>query len=121
LTAEENVAVAIQIGGAHGADVDRMSRLALEAVGLAERANHRPDQLSRGELLRVALARALVKAPALVLADEPTAQLDGRTADDILTLLRFATRSDVAVLFTTHDEKQVEQADRVLVMEDGIL
>src|SRR5438270_8518253 len=114
LTAEENVALAIQLAEAGPSEVTRMTRLALEAVGLTERANHRTDQLSRGELRRVALARALVKAPMLVLADEPTAHLDERTADEVLALLRHASRSDVAVLFTTHDDQQVGQADRVL-------
>ena len=121
LTAEENVALAIQLAGARQGEAARMTQLALEAVGLRERANHRTDQLSRGELRRVALARALVKAPLLLLADEPTADLDGRTAEEILSLLRHATRSDVAVLFTTHDDQQVGQADRVLIMEEGIL
>jgi putative ABC transport system ATP-binding protein len=121
LTAEENVALAIRIAGARPSEVTRMTQLALDAVGLTERGNHRTDQLSRGEVRRVALARALVKAPILVIADEPTAHLDGRTADDILALLRDASRSDVAVLFTTHDEKQVGQADRVLVMDEGVL
>jgi putative ABC transport system ATP-binding protein len=121
LTAEENVALAIRIAGARENEVTRMTQLALDAVGLTERANHRTDQLSRGELRRVSLARALVKAPKLVIADEPTAHLDGRTADDILALLRDASRSDVAVLFTTHDENQVGQADRVLVMDEGVL
>ena len=121
LTAEENVALAIQLAGARQGEAARMTRLALEAVGLTERGNHRTDQLSRGELRRVALARALVKAPMLVLADEPTADLDGRTADEVLALLRHASRSDVAVLFTTHDDQQVGQADRVLVMDEGVL
>jgi len=121
LTAEENVALAMRIAGARQSEVTRMTQMALEAVGLTERANHRSDQLSRNERQRVALARALVKAPMLVIADEPTAHLDARTADDILALLRDASRSDVAVLFTTHDEAQVGQADRVLVMEEGVL
>jgi len=121
LTAEENVALAMRIAGARQSEEARMTQLALEAVGLTERANHRSDQLSRGERRRVALARALVKAPVLVIADEPAAHLDARTADEILALLRDASRSDVAVLFTTHDEAQVGQADRVLVMEEGVL
>src|SRR5438309_6372238 len=107
LTAEENVALTMQIDGAAPAEVTRMTQMALEAVGLTERANHRADQLSRGEHRRVALARALVKGPKLVIADEPTEQLHARTADDILVLLRDAARSDLAVLFTTHDEAQV--------------
>jgi putative ABC transport system ATP-binding protein len=121
LTAEENVALAMQIARAPEHEVTRMTQMALEAVGLTERGNHRSDQLSRGERRRVALARALVKAPMLVIADEPTAHLDARTADEILVLLHDASRSDVAVLFTTHDDAQVGQADRVLVMDEGVL
>jgi putative ABC transport system ATP-binding protein len=121
LTAEENVALAMQIAGAPPGEVARITQMALDAVGLTERANHRTDQLSRGEHRRVALARALVKAPMLLIADEPTAHLDARTADDILVLLHDASRSDIAVLFTSHDEAQVGQADRVLVMDEGVL
>ena len=121
LSAAENVALAMRIAGQPQADAMRMTATALEAVALEDRAQLRADQLSRGERQRVALARALVKAPALVIADEPTAELDTRTAGEILTLLHDAARSDVAVLFTTHDEAEAAQADRTLVMEDGVL
>ena len=121
LSAAENVALAMRIAGQPHVDAMRMTATALEAVALEDRAQLRADQLSRGERQRVALARALVKAPALVIADEPTAELDTRTAGEILTLLHDAARSDVAVLFTTHDEAEAAQADRTLVMEDGVL
>ena len=121
LTAAENVAITMRIAGEREADASRMAMLALEAVGLEERAERRADELSRGERQRVALARALVKAPSLVIADEPTAQLDSGTAAEILSLLRDAARTEVAVLFSTHDEAEAAQADRVLVMEDGVL
>jgi putative ABC transport system ATP-binding protein len=121
LTAEENVALATRIAGDRDGHALEVTQMALEAVGLDDRSRRPVTQLSRGERQRVALARALVKAPALVIADEPTAQLDSRTAAEILTLLRDASRSDVAVLFTTHDETEVRWADRALVMDDGIL
>ena len=121
LSAAENVAMAMRIAGEPEAEAMRMTEAALEAVALEERAHLRADQLSRGERQRVALARALVKAPALVIADEPTAQLDTATASEIVGLLHDAARSDVAVVFTTHDEAEAAQADRTLVMEDGIL
>lgn len=121
LSAAENVAMAMRIAGGSEAEAMRMTGVALEAVALEERAHLRADQLSRGERQRVALARALVKAPALVIADEPTAQLDSATASEIVALLHDAARSDVAVVFTTHDEAEAAQADRTLVMEDGIL
>jgi ABC-type lipoprotein export system ATPase subunit len=121
LTAEENVALAMRIAGEPEEEALRMTQMALEAVGLEGRARHRAGELSRGERQRVALARALVKAPALVIADEPTAQLDSAMAAEILDLLRDASRTDLAVLFTTHDEAEAAQADRVLVMDDGVL
>ena len=121
LSAAENVAMAMRIAGGSEAEAMRMTGAALEAVALEERAHLRADQLSRGERQRVALARALVKAPALVIADEPTAQLDSATAGEIVGLLHDDARSDVAVVFTTHDEAEAARADRTLVMEDGIL
>jgi putative ABC transport system ATP-binding protein len=121
LTAAENVAMAMRIAGEPAKSADEMTHAALEAVGLEARAGRRADELSRGERQRVALARALVKAPALVVADEPTAQLDAGTAAEILSLLRDAARSDVAVLFSTHDENEAAHADRVLVMDRGVL
>jgi putative ABC transport system ATP-binding protein len=121
LTAEENVALAMRISGEPEEAALRMTTVALEAVGLEARAQRRVSELSRGERQRVALARALVKAPALVIADEPTAQLDSGTAGEILALLRDAARSEVAVLYATHDEAEAAWADRVLVLDDGVL
>lgn len=121
LTAAENVAIAMRIAGERAADADRVTAAALEAVGLEHRAGRPAAELSRGEGQRLALARALVKAPSLVIADEPTAQLDPASAAEILSLLRDAARSDVAVLFSTHDEVEAAQADRVLVMERGVV
>jgi putative ABC transport system ATP-binding protein len=121
LTAAENVAMAMRIAGERESEVGRTTLAALEAVGLERRADRRIEELSRGERQRVALARALAKAPSLVIADEPTAQLDSGTAAEILDLLRDAARSDVAVLLSTHDEAEAAQADRVLVMEEGVL
>jgi putative ABC transport system ATP-binding protein len=121
LTAAENVAIAMRIAGEREAEAERTTLAALEAVGVDQRGDRRAEDLSRGERQRVALARALAKAPSLVIADEPTAQLDSGTAADILSLLRDAARSDVAVLLSTHDEAEAAQADRVLVMEEGIL
>jgi ABC-type lipoprotein export system ATPase subunit len=121
LTAEENVAVAMRLAGLTEPDTQALSRAALEAVGLAARASQLASDLSRGERQRVALARALAKAPALIIADEPTAQLDTQSAEHILSLLLEAARSDIAVLFSTHDDRQAGRADRVLVMDGGVL
>jgi putative ABC transport system ATP-binding protein len=119
LSAAENVALAARIAGEAEPEAARLAALALEATGLAGRADHREDELSGGERQRVALARALVRAPALLIADEPTAQLDGRTAVGILALIREAADSGTAVLMATHDEQVASIADRVLRMEDG--
>ena len=121
LTAEENVALVMHLAGEPDAEVAPLTEAALEAVGLLDRADNLPTELSRGEQQRVALARALVKAPPLVIADQPTAQLDPRTAHDILRLLRDAARGGVAVLFSTQEEAEAERADRIIVMDDGVL
>jgi putative ABC transport system ATP-binding protein len=121
LSVEENVSLAARIAGEPRAEAARLAALALEATGLTWRAGHREDGLSGGERQRVALARALVRAPALLIADEPTAQLDSRTAAGILSLIREAADSGTAVLMATHDEQVASIGDRVLRMEDGML
>ncbi len=121
VTPAESVALTAQIGGASSAEARAVSHTALRATGLAERANYPMTRLSGGELQRVALARAMVKGPAIIIADEPTAQLDTITANGILALLREAAYSGVAVLLATHEPLVAEVADRVLIMEDGRL
>jgi len=121
LTAAENVAIAMRIAGERADEAERMTLAVLGAVGLEHRAGRPAAELSRGEGQRAALARALVKAPSLVIADEPTAQLDAGSAAGILSLLRDAARTEVAVLFSTHDEAEAAEADRVLLMEQGVL
>ena len=121
LTAAENVSLALRAAGESEARARAAAEQALAAVGLGERARHRAHELSGGEQQRVAVARAPITAPALVLADEPTAQLDTETARTVMALLREASDSGTAILFATHDESAVEYADRVLRMEDGVL
>jgi ABC-type lipoprotein export system ATPase subunit len=115
------VAVAARIGGASLQEANRLARVALAATGLDERAAAPMGQLSGGEQARVAVARALVRFPALIIADEPTAQLDILTSTDIIDLLREAADSGIAVLLATHYPVLAEVADRVLVMRDGTL
>jgi putative ABC transport system ATP-binding protein len=119
LTAEENVALALRIQGHSIAEAGSAARAALTVVGLEERAHHRGYELSGGEQLRVALARALVKNPRLLLADEPTGQLDSETAQSVMRLLRSESQKGTTVLIATHDEAFVEIADRVVTIEDG--
>jgi putative ABC transport system ATP-binding protein len=121
LTAAENVSLALRVSGESEAAAMKAALIALESVGLAARADHRGNELSGGEQQRVAVARALIKAPHLLLADEPTAQLDTETSRSIIALLREAADSGTAILFATHDESATELADRVIHMEDGVL
>jgi putative ABC transport system ATP-binding protein len=122
LTALENVALVAELAGArHSAAREKATRLLTE-FGLAERLDHRPDQLSGGEKQRVALARALVNDPTLVLADEPTANLDSSIGQEVMRLLRGIARSQSrGVVIVSHDERIKAVADRVLWLEDGRL
>jgi putative ABC transport system ATP-binding protein len=121
LTALENVWLPLTLlGHSEKESAERAGDL-LRAVGLDSRAHHRAYELSGGEQHRVALARALAKSPLLLLADEPTAQLDSETAREITTLIRSATDSGTAVLFATHDRAVTEFADRVVTIADGRL
>jgi putative ABC transport system ATP-binding protein len=120
LSAEENVALPLLIDGRRLRDYrERVDRL-LELVGLTGRRHHRPDQLSGGEQQRVAIARALVTEPAIVLADEPTGNLDSRSGDAILGLLRqLCDELGQTIVMVTHDPKAASHADRIVFLRDG--
>ena len=117
LTAAENVAFPLLLDGVR--DALDQAVVALDQVGLRERAQHRPSQLSGGEQQRVALARALVTKPALVLADEPTGNLDSLTGEDILKLLRQSADNGQTIVMVTHDPRSASFAGRVLRLVDG--
>ena len=122
LTAQENVALPLLLDGtslkAVQAEVDSL----LEVVGLSERKRHRPDELSGGEMQRVAIARAFVNNPAVVLADEPTGNLDTKTGKEVLALFdRMARGANKAIVLVTHDPKIASFAERVVRMEDGLI
>ena len=118
LTAYENVAVPMEIAGS--ADVGRRTDALLQEVGLTERAHHYPSQLSGGEQQRVALARALANAPPIVLADEPTGNLDTATGRHILELVREIHRArGTTIILVTHDADLAAIADSRLVLRDG--
>ena len=120
LSAEENVAYPMVIARVPAEARRERARELLEAVGLAEKSAVRPDLLSGGQRQRVAIARALANRPAIVFADEPTANLDSRTAEEILDLMRGINESSgVAFLFATHDPRVVARARRVLLLHDG--
>ena len=119
LTAYENVAVPMEIAGV--ADARPRAEQLLEEVGLTGRAHHYPSQLSGGEQQRVALARALVNDPAVVLADEPTGNLDPEAAATVLDVLREVAAEGRAVVLVTHEDAATAAATRVLRLREGVL
>jgi len=122
LSAVENVALATEYAGHGGSKGRSEARAALELVGLADRADHRPTELSGGEQQRVAIARALVNRPQLVLGDEPTGNLDSARTADVLALLRRSNRErGQTFLIVTHDLEVGAACDRIIRMRDGLV
>jgi putative ABC transport system ATP-binding protein len=122
LTAYENVEYPLLLVGQGSSERRRRTMAVLESVGLADKRDHRPNQLSGGQKQRVAVARALVKGPALVLADEPTANLDSRTGAEIIALMRkVQAEHKASFVFSTHDPQLISHADHTFVIRDGEL
>jgi putative ABC transport system ATP-binding protein len=119
LTAAENVELPMAEAGVGRRERQARARELLEDVGLADRAAHRATQLSGGEMQRVAVARALANQPVLVLADEPTGELDHETGEEILGLFRRINTGGATLVVVTHDERLAAQASRVIHMQDG--
>jgi len=118
LTAEENVLLPLELAG-EAAPIDRARRL-LDRVGLPERHDHYPVQLSGGEQQRVALARAFISSPPLILADEPTGNLDSKNGELVLAMLNeMNEREGATLVMVTHDDQLAGQADRILTLRDG--
>lgn len=121
LTAAENIALPMMLAGISPRQrADRVTR-ALKDFGLENRAGHRPDELSGGQRQRVAIARATIMQPAVILADEPTGNLDRATGDEVVRLLEELNRSGVTLIVVTHDAGIGGRARRQLLMEDGAL
>jgi putative ABC transport system ATP-binding protein len=121
LTAVENVELPAKLAGHLKKETKKRAEELLELVGLADRRNHTPDKLSGGQMQRVAVARALIMDPAVVLADEPTGNLDSESGEIVLGLLRGAVEGKRTVVLVTHDSHVAESGDRVLRIVDGRL
>jgi putative ABC transport system ATP-binding protein len=122
LTALENTVFIMELQGIPAAERNRRGMELLDAVGLADKAHHRPAQLSGGQQQRVAVARALASKPAFVLADEPTANLDSKSAATLLDIMAELNRTEGTLfLFSTHDPRVVDRAKRTFHLEDGVI
>jgi putative ABC transport system ATP-binding protein len=121
LTAKENVAFALTIEGKRSSkEIDERAMAMLREVGLAGMENRRPGELSGGQQQRVAVARALVKEPKLILADEPTANLDSKTGEELIRLMEgLNKKKNITFLFSTHDKMVMDHARRLILLHDG--
>lgn len=121
-TARENIMMPMLIGGARRVDAERRADELLDMVQMSHRASHRPSALSGGEQQRIAIARALANSPSVVLADEPTGNLDTATRDDIQRLFfDLRERTNQTFIIVTHDEHLAQMSDRKIVMSDGTI
>ncbi|MFW2373558.1 MAG: ABC transporter ATP-binding protein [Gammaproteobacteria bacterium] len=119
LTAAENVALPLTLAGVDHEERDQRVREALASLNLTDRGHHRPDQLSGGQRQRVAIARAVVTKPVMLLADEPTGNLDHASGIDVINILEQLNEQGITLLLVTHDVELGERADRIIHMVDG--
>jgi putative ABC transport system ATP-binding protein len=121
LTAAENVSLPLLLEGTPYSEIKPKAIKLLEQVGLGARTEHRPEQLSGGEMQRVAIARALVTNPAVLLADEPTGNLDSHTSEDIFMLLKALHHQGQTIVMVTHDSRAAAYGSRIITLKDGAL
>lgn len=119
LSAKENVVLAGQYAGLSRRRAGEKAEKVLKTLGLAERMSHRPNELSGGQQQRVAIARALVNEPAVILADEPTGELDTKNSDDIVQILRELSKKGQTIVIVTHNLDVAKKADRIVKVSDG--
>ena len=120
LSAKENVAFVMELQGRKKSERDERAQELLESVGLGDRANSRPSKLSGGQQQRVAVARALASKPKFILADEPTANLDSKSAENLLDMLeKLNEKENITFVFSTHDPRIMAKARRIITLEDG--
>jgi len=121
LSAAENVALPLVYAGVGKKERHERAIAVLEKVGLAERSHHRPNELSGGQCQRVAIARALINNPSLILADEPTGNLDSRTSDEIMEIFGAIQAAGNTVVLVTHEEDIAQHAKRIIRLKDGVV
>jgi putative ABC transport system ATP-binding protein len=121
MDALENVMLPMMYGGVSGHERHERAKAALEAVGLEDRANHRPSELSGGQQQRVAIARSLVNAPSVILADEPTGNLDSRTSIEIMGILQALNQAAATIVLVTHEPDIAGYCSRTVAFKDGVV
>lgn len=121
LSALENVGIPLIYAGVSKKDREERAMEMLEKVGLGDRAGHRPNELSGGQCQRVAIARALINRPAIILADEPTGNLDSKTSEEIMEMFATIHSSGNTVVLVTHEEDIAEHAKRIVRLKDGVI
>jgi len=120
-TALENAMLPLRFSNCDKAEAKERAKLMMQKVGLGERAHHRPSELSGGQRQRVAIARALINQPEIILADEPTGNLDSKTTDEIMALFSDLHRQGQTLVVVTHEDEIAEYAQRVITLKDGII